>query len=96
MRTHATNSCYASGCRIPVCRRAHADYERKRRNGGAGYVSATPFREMLRELTLPSVHVSEIAAATGLSPETLFEIRRGNVGVVNSRTAEKLEDWMAS
>lgn len=94
MTRHGTNSCYAQGCRLPACRAAHASYERSRRRRdaytGPALSSASPWREILRTLTMPTFTIEEISNLTGVSPGTLVDIREGRRGEVTRRTRDGL------
>lgn len=99
MRDHGTNSAYTAGCRCAPCSRAHADYEHERRHRASKRPNRTPAKPwmiLLRQLTLPQVTIDQLAEATGLRTEALYDLRAGRHSHVNRRTREALERFVAT
>ena len=86
-------------CRCSECRRANADYQRRRSRAArrpdeqldAAHVPAGPARAALRSLQDNGVGLRRIAAATGVSRKTLAVIRSGRQARVNRVTARAVE-----
>ena len=85
-------------CRCPACRRANADYQRRRSRAArrpderleAAHVPADETRLQLRALQDSGTGLRSLAAATGLSRKTLALIRSGRQQRVSRTTAERV------
>lgn len=85
-------------CRCPDCRRANADYQRRRSRAArrpdeqleAAHVPADETRYQLRALQDSGSGLRSLAAATGLSRKTLALIRSGRQERVSRTTAERV------
>ena len=90
MRTHGTHSCYAAGCRRPECRVAHAVYNQELRRGWRRSEPAAAFAEIIHFLTVPPLTLAELSDMTGVSVDTLKQVRDYRYATVNKVTADKL------
>jgi DNA-binding XRE family transcriptional regulator len=80
MRNHGTRSCYVMGCRCDDCRKAQRDYSRTyyreylRHVDGVPHVDKAAASEHVAKLRAQGMGVREIAAAAGVTRQTVAHI----------------------